>query len=143
MKEVNLYRIAALDVGRVRIGIAMSDMLLTIASPYESYTRKNIIIDIAHIKNIIDNNNVKTVVIGMPISMNGSINEQCNSIKWFAEELKKNIDVPIEFVDERFTTLSAKNILIEADVSRDNRKKVIDKVAASFILQNYLDKVKK
>lgn len=135
-------RILALDVGKVRIGIAMSDILLTIASPYESYTRKNIAQDIAHIKAIIENNNIATVVAGLPISMDGSENAQCESIRRFTQELKKGINIPLEFIDERFTTISAQNILISADVSRENRKKVVDKVAASFILQNYIDRIK-
>lgn len=138
-----MYRILALDVGRVRIGIAMSDLLRTIASPYESYKRININSDIAHIISIINNNEVKNVVVGLPLSMDGSENEQCRSIKWFADKLKESTDIPITFVDERFTTMSANRILLEADVSRLGRKQVVDKVAASFILQNYLDNNRK
>lgn len=138
-----MSRIIALDVGRVRIGIALSDALKTIASPYESYTRVNIEKDILYISELIKSKSVDTVVAGLPISMDGKENAQCESIRFFTDRLAEKISLPIIFIDERFTTMSAKRILLEADVRRDRRKGVIDMVAASYILQNYLDKIKK
>ncbi len=135
-------KIMALDVGRVRIGIAISDSLGIIASPYENYDRKNISSDIAHIKNVIEQNGVTKVLVGLPVSMDGSLNEQCRSVMGFTDELKKAISLPVEYVDERFSSLSAERVLLSADVSRKDRKKVRDKLAASIFLQNYLDKIK-
>lgn len=135
-------RIMALDVGRVRIGIAISDSLGLIATPYENYDRRNISSDIAHIKNIIEQNRVAKVLIGLPVSMDGSLNEQCSSVMGFAEELEKAVNLPVEYVDERFSSVSAERVLLFADVSRKDRKKVRDKLAASIFLQSYLDKLK-
>lgn len=133
-------RVMALDVGSVRIGIALSDILRTISSPYQSYRRVNINSDIAHIKSTISANEVDVIVVGMPLSMDGKENAQSLTTRAFADKLAASISIPIVFVDERFTTLSANRLLLEADMRRSDRKSVVDKVAASFILQNYLDK---
>lgn len=135
-------KIMALDLGKVRIGIAMSDIMEVIASPYENYKRKNISSDIAHIKNIIEQNGVEKVVVGLPVSMDGSLNEQCHSVMGFVDELKKAVDLPIEYVDERFSSVSAERVLLDADVRRKDRREVRDKLAASIFLQSYLDKLK-
>lgn len=137
-----MHRIIALDVGRVRIGIAMSDLMQIIASPFENYKRKNISVDIAHINDIINSNEIKMAIIGLPISMDGSLNEQCKSIQGFTDELKKVIKIPVEFVDERFSSVSAERVLIGADVRREDRKNFRDKLAAAIFLQSYLDKLK-
>jgi putative Holliday junction resolvase len=132
-------KIMALDVGRVRIGIAISDPLRIIASPYENYKRKNIREDIAHIKNIIISSGAEKAIIGLPVSMDGTLNQQCQSIMGFAEELKKEINIPVEFTDERFSSVAAESVLIEADVSRKDRKNLTDKLAAAIFLQSYID----
>jgi putative Holliday junction resolvase len=132
-------KIMALDVGMVRIGIAISDPLCIIASPYENYKRKNIREDIAHIKNIIMSSGAEKAIVGLPVSMDGTLNQQCQSIMGFTEELKKEIDIPVEFTDERFSSVAAESVLIEADVSRKNRKNLKDKLAAAIFLQSYID----
>lgn len=137
-----MYKIIALDVGRVRIGIAVSDLMQIIATPYENYKRKNIKEDITHINNIIINNDIKKVVVGMPYNMDGSLNAQCESIKGFTEEFKKVVLLPVEYTDERFSTVSAESLLIKADVGRNKRKNLKDKLAAAVFLQSYLDKIK-
>lgn len=131
-------RILALDVGDVRIGLALSDPMQIIASPLETYTRKNIEADIEYIRNIVDSKDVGEIVSGLPLSMSGNENEQVKKTKEFIEKLKEVVFVPITLFDERLTSVSAEEMLIDADVKRKDRKKVIDKIAASIILNDYL-----
>ncbi len=133
------YRIMALDYGDVRIGIALSDVTRFLASGYENYTRTNLDADCKHIAKIANENNVKIIVIGLPINMDGSKGVRVEKTYEFANILKNYIDVKIDFIDERLTSVSAEKILISADVSRKKRKQVLDKLSASIILQDYLD----
>lgn len=137
--ENSYYRVMALDYGDVRIGIALSDVTRFLAGGYENYTRKNIDIDCKHIAEIIENNNVKIVVLGLPINMDGSKGKRVEKTYEFAEKLKEFTTAKIDFLDERLTSISAEKILISADVSRKKRKDVLDKLSATIILQNYLD----
>lgn len=133
-------RIMALDVGNVRIGIAVSDLMGIIANPLETYTRKgNLAVDAEYIANLAKQKEVSLFISGLPLSLSGGDNEQTLKTREFIEELQKHTDIPVKFLDERFTTLSAERVLIQGNVRRENRKKVIDKVAATIILQNYLD----
>lgn len=131
-------RILALDVGDVRIGLALSDPMQIIASPLETYTRKNIEADIEYIRNIVESKDVGEIVSGLPLSMSGNENEQVKKTKEFIEKLKEVVFVTITLFDERLTSVSAEEMLIDADVKRKDRKKVIDKIAASIILNDYL-----
>ena len=134
-------RVMALDVGDVRIGIAVSDLMGIIANPLETYTRKgNLEIDAGYIAALAKEKEVSLIVSGLPLGLNGQENEQTAKTREFIDKLQQVCDVPIEYLDERFTTLSAERVLIEGNVRRENRKKVIDKVAATIILQNYLDR---
>ena len=137
--ENSYYRVMALDYGDVRIGIALSDITRFLASGYENYTRVNLETDCKHIAEIISNNNVKIVVLGLPLNMDGSAGVRVEKTKEFAEELKKYTTASIDFLDERLTSVSAEKILISADVSRKKRKEVLDKLSATIILQDYLD----
>ncbi len=128
-----------LDYGDVRIGIAMSDMLGIIASGLETYTRKDEQSDIEHIVKLIKDNNVDTVVIGLPINMDGTSGNRVEVTKAFGTKLAENTTAKVVYLDERLSSVSAEKLLIEADVRRDKRKQVIDKLAATIILQNYLD----
>lgn len=129
----------ALDYGKVRIGIAMSDPMGIIANGLETYTCKDEQADIEHIAKLIKDNDVDTVVLGLPYNMNGTSGEMVSVVKAFGEKLGSNVDAKIVYLDERLTSLSAERLLIEADVRREKRKQVIDKLAATIILQNYLD----
>ena len=133
------YRIMALDYGDVRIGIALSDVTRFLASGYENYTRKDLVKDCTHIAEIARDNNVKVIVLGLPLNMDGSEGVRVEKTREFAEELKKYTDAKIDFLDERLTSVSAEKILISADVSRKKRKQVLDKLSATIILQDYLD----
>lgn len=130
----------ALDVGDVRIGIAISDLMGIIANPLETYTRKgNLEKDVAYIVNLAKSREVSLFISGLPLGLNGLENDQTAKTRIFIDELVRQCDIPVKYMDERFTTLSAERVLIEGNVRRENRKKVIDKVAATIILQNYLD----
>ncbi len=128
------------DLGQVRIGLALSDALNIFASALETYYRKNLEQDLKHIADIANKNDVDVIVFGLPLNMDGTQGEKCQETYDFANELKKYCNQKIVFIDERLTTVSAEKVLIDANVSRRDRKEVIDKVAATFILQSYLDK---
>ncbi len=137
--ESTYYRVMALDYGEVRIGIAMSDVTRFLATGYENYTRKNLEVDCEHIADIVKNNNVKIIVLGLPLNMDGSSGDRVEKTYEFASVLSKYTDAKIEYLDERLTSVSAEKILISADVSRKKRKEVLDKLSATIILQDYLD----
>lgn len=131
----------ALDVGDVRIGLALSDITGIIASGYETYTRKGVPQDYEYIREFIIKNSVDGVVLGLPVNMDGSEGPRVRITRQFGEELKEFIpNIPMTFLDERLTTVQAERMLIEGGVRREKRKKVIDKVAATLILQAYLDR---
>lgn len=131
-------RIMALDVGDKKIGVAMSDPLKITSQGLETYFRKNDKEDYKYFTDLIKNNDVELLVVGLPKNMNGTEGPQAEKVKEFIKELQKYTDVKVDFSDERLTTVEAERMLISGDVSRKNRKKVIDKVAANLILQNYL-----
>ncbi|MBQ8762347.1 MAG: Holliday junction resolvase RuvX [Clostridia bacterium] len=128
-----------IDLGDARIGLALSDPLGIIASGLETYKRKNLEQDLQHIVDIIKSNNVDTIVMGLPKNMDGTEGERVEKTKEFCAKLKEVTDVKIVFMDERLTTVCAEKMLIESNVRREDRKKVIDKVAACIILQSWLD----
>ena len=131
----------ALDVGDVRIGLALSDITGIIASGYETYTRKGVPQDYEYIRDFIIKNSVDGGVLGLPVNMDGSEGPRVRITRQFGEELKEFIpNIPMTFLDERLTTVQAERMLIEGGVRREKRKKVIDKVAATLILQAYLDR---
>lgn len=133
-------RIMALDVGDVRIGIAVSDLMGIIANPLETYSRKgNIETDAKYIVDLAVEKDVELLVSGLPLGLDGKENVQTQKTREFVSAICELTDIPVKYLDERFTTLSAERVLIQGNVRRENRKKVIDKVAATIILQNYLD----
>ena len=133
-------RIMALDVGDVRIGVAVSDPMGIIANPLETYTRKgDVRRDAQYIVDLAKSKEVSLFVSGLPLGLNGNENDQTKKTREFIDVLVSLTDIPVKYLDERFTTLSAERTLIQGNVRREDRKKVIDKVAATIILQNYLD----
>ena len=133
-------RIMSLDLGEVRIGIAVSDIMRIIASGLETYTRRNIDLDTTYIANLVKEHNVGLIVLGLPINMDGTKGERVEKTYAFAEALKEKVNCQIDYMDERLTTVTAERILIDGNVRRDKRKQVIDKLAATIILQSYLDR---
>ena len=135
-------RIMCLDYGDVRIGIAFSDLLQTIASPYDTYTRKNLDADLQFFSDLAKQKDVELVVIGIPYNMDGTAGERVTVTKQFADLLSQKLGVNVEFVDERLSSVEAESILAEAGVPAIKRKGLIDKIAAGIILQNYLNSKK-
>lgn len=135
-------RILALDVGSKRIGVAVSDELGFIAQALKTLDTKGRQRDIDSILSIVKEMDVSEIVVGMPYNMNGSEGPQAQKVSEFADQLSRATSVPVLKFDERMSTLAAERILLEADLSRLKRRKVIDKVAAAIILQGYLDSKK-
>lgn len=132
-------RILALDLGDKRIGVAMSDELGWTAQPLMVFERTNLERDLEKISKSIEEYQIKKIVVGLPISLSGKITVQTQKVLDLVEIFKQKWATPIETWDESLSTKSAEAILIEANMSRKKRKKVIDKVAAVFILQSYLE----
>ena len=128
-----------LDLGDARIGIAMTDPLGLIVNPFETYVRKKDDTDHRYIADLIRSKQCDLVVIGLPVNMDGTQGKRCDMSREFAAKLSELADVKIVFQDERLTTVTAERMLIAADMRREKRKEVIDKVAASIILSTYLD----
>lgn len=129
----------ALDYGEVRIGIAFSDMLNIIANGYETYVRKDLQTDLNYLADLAKQKEADTIILGLPMNMDGSEGERAEATRAFGEALGKISGLNIKYLDERLTSASAERLLIEADMRREKRKQVIDKVSATIILQNYLD----
>lgn len=129
----------ALDYGDVRIGIAFSDLLNIIANGYETYTRKGLQEDIEYLASLVKEKEVDTIILGLPINMDGTEGERAKVTREFGDLLAQRTKLPIKYLDERLTSASAERMLIEADMRREKRKQVIDKISATIILQNYLD----
>lgn len=134
-----MERYIGLDVGDITIGVAISDPFLLTAQSLMTIKRKSKIEDIEIINDIIKEKEVTKIIVGLPKNMNNTVGPQAKKVKTFVKELRKHTDLEIVYVDERLTTVSATRVLIEQNVSRKKRKDVIDSVAATYILQTYLD----
>ena len=132
-----------LDYGARRIGVAMSDELLLTAQGSATIFNNTLTETIAAIDKLIKENGVVEVVVGLPISMNGTHSQKTKEVIEFTENLMKKVSVPVKNWDERLTTAQAERALLEADMSRGKRKRLNDMVAAQLILQGYLDCRKK
>lgn len=130
----------ALDVGDVRIGVATTDPLRIICSPHSVIQHTTEEQDMAAIAKLVAELEVVRLVVGLPLNQHGEPGPQAEKVLKFIEALKLKTDVDIVTQDERFTTAATNRMLIGADVSRKNRKKVVDKVAAQNILQTYMDR---
>lgn len=130
-----------LDVGDVRIGVAVSDLLGIVANPRETYVRKkgDANADIAYFCDYAKREDADAFVLGLPKNMDGTEGDRARITREFGDMLKGASGLPVYYQDERLTTVSAERLLINADVRREKRKQVIDKVAAAIILQAYLD----
>ncbi len=132
-------RFLSMDVGSKRIGIALTDVQGRIATPYTVITRKTINKDLERIKNIINDTKSEKVIVGLPLNLSGNFTQQTQYVLAFIEKLRTILTIPIEVFDESMTTMQAEETLIEANVSRKKRKGVIDKLAATIILNEYLN----
>jgi len=130
-----------LDLGTKTIGVAVSDRLLSVASPLETIRRKKFTEDARALLAIAAGREVGGIVLGLPRNMDGSEGPRCQSTRAFARNLSALTDLPIGFWDERLSTVAAERALLEADTSRKRRSEVIDHVAAGYILQGVLDRI--
>lgn len=133
----------SIDLGDARIGFATSSSGI-IANGIETYQRKTLEEDFAHIRDLVRYWSASVIVMGLPLNMDGTEGDRAIKSREFAKQLDdylvaNNLKVKFEFTDERLTTVSGESMLISAGVRRDKRKKVIDKIAATIILQSYLD----
>ena len=131
-------RILALDYGTKRIGVALSDELGWTAQPLETFERRTLEWDVAHIVSLIASHEVERVVLGFPLQLDGREGPAIRAMREFFEKLESGIAVPLILWDERMTTKAAENLLIAANVSRKKRKGAVDRIAAALLLQSYL-----
>lgn len=131
-----------LDVGNKTIGVALSDPMFLLSNALETIKRKKASVDIERIKELVEENDVNLIVVGLPKNMNNTIGPQAMRVISFVDLLKKQVDVEVVYEDERMTTIQSEAVLMDMEVRRENRKKYIDKIAATFILQTYLDRRK-
>jgi putative holliday junction resolvase len=132
-------RILALDHGTKRIGVALSDELRWTAQPLETYERRTLERDIAHIQDLVRAHDVGQVLLGLPLRLSGEEGPAVQAVRQFVERLEASLPVPVITWDERLTTKAAEELLIAADMSRKKRKGVVDRVAAAILLQSYLE----
>lgn len=130
----------ALDYGDKTIGVAVSDALKITAQGKEVIRRTNLKADLKRIAEIVEEEEVEKIVVGLPKNMNGTYGPRAEATLKFVEKLKKHFSIPIDTWDERLSTMEAERTLLEGDLSRKKRKKVIDKMAAAIILQGYLER---
>lgn len=136
------YAVVGLDLGTATIGVAVSDRLLSVASPLETIRRKKFGVDAASLLGIMAAREIGGVVLGLPRNMDGSEGPRAQSTRAFARNLARLTEVPITFWDERLSTVAAERALLEADTTRKRRAEVIDHVAAGYILQGALDRIR-
>ncbi|WP_227269755.1 Holliday junction resolvase RuvX [Roseobacter weihaiensis] len=136
--------LAGLDLGTQTIGVAVSDTFLSVATPLETIKRRKFTLDAARLAEIVATRQIGGLVLGLPRNMDGSEGPRCQSTRAFARNLEKidGLDLPITFWDERLSTVAAERALLEADTSRKRRAEVIDHVAAGYILQGALDRLR-
>jgi len=139
LKIDNNSRLIGLDLGSKRVGLSICDDKRSIATPLKTIDYTNLTDLITELKNIIKENHIKGLIIGYPINMDGSLGKSAQSVKDKANNISKEINIPISLWDERFSTVGAFNISSQLDVNVSKRTKNIDEKAASFILQGAID----
>lgn len=132
-------RILALDHGTVRIGVAVSDELKMIASPLEYIPAEPMNAFLDRLRALVREKEVEQLVVGMPRNMDGSYGPAAEKVRMFVDQLKAALSVPVRTWDERLTSAQANRLLVQGNVRRQNRKQVVDKMAAAILLQSYLD----
>lgn len=135
-------RLMGLDVGDKTIGLSLSDIMLTIASPLLTIKRSKFSKDVETLKNLVAEHKICGLVIGYPMNMDGSHGPRTQSTRAFVSNLKKHIDLPMLMWDERLTTMAVQRAMLEGDLSRQKRAQLVDKLAASYMLQGFLDTIK-
>ena len=136
-------RLLGLDVGTKTVGLALSDVTRSVATPYSTLRRTKFTEDAKAILEVVEKNQVGGLVIGLPLNLDGSEGRRAQSTRAFARNLAARIELPIVFWDERLSTAAVERHLIDADATRKRRAEVIDRMAAAYILQGALDRLKR
>tara|TARA_B100000676_G_scaffold161889_1_gene159278 strand:- start:408 stop:824 length:417 start_codon:yes stop_codon:yes gene_type:complete len=134
-----LNRVLAIDFGEVRVGLALSDLTCTIAKPYKTINYNDIDHLLIQLSDIIKENDVNQLVVGIPYNMKGEDTKQTKIVKDFVSIIKEKLDYDIDLVDERLTSMEAEKLMHQMDIKVGHNKDKVDKIAASIILQEYLE----
>jgi putative Holliday junction resolvase len=136
-------RLLGLDVGTKTIGMALSDVTRSVATPYDTNKSSKLTADAKTIREVVEKNQVGALVIGLPLNLDGSEGPRAQSTRAFARNLAAHVEVPMVFWDERLSTAAVERHLIEADVSRKRRAELVDRMAAAYILQGALERLRR
>jgi len=136
-------RLMGLDLGSKTIGLSLSDVTLTVASPLETIRRTKFSKDVARLLELAAEHEIGGFVVGLPVNMDGSEGPAAQSARAFARNLQKLSSIPVAFWDERMSTAAVTRTLLEADASRARRAEVVDKMAAAYILQGALERLRR
>ncbi len=136
-------RVAGIDFGTVRIGVAISDPRRTISSPLENYTRRNTEQDAAWLRELVDDYDIVRFVVGLPIHLSGDESQKSHEARLFGKWLEQTTGVPVVLFDERYTTVMAEQILQSANLTSKKRKAARDKLAAQILLSAYLERAQR
>ncbi len=132
-------RVAGIDYGTVRIGIALSDPDRVFSSPYETYVRKSSLRDDEYFKRLVAEERVTRFVLGLPLHLSGDLGDKAEEVLRFGRRLEKLTNIPVDYVDERYTSVEAERLLREAGLTDKKRKERRDKIAAQILLSAYLE----
>jgi putative Holliday junction resolvase len=135
-------RLMGFDIGEKTLGLALSDTSLTIATPLETLRRGKFSADVAILARFVEEHRIGGFVLGLPVNMDGSEGPRCQSVRAFANNLMGKIELPLAFWDERLSTAAVTRTMLDADLSRSRRAELVDKLAAAYILQGFLDRLK-
>ena len=138
-KHSDKCRLIGLDLGSKRIGVSICDEKQLIATPLKTINRKSLVEVVNELKDIVAENNIKGIIVGNPINMDGSLGKSAQSVKDTSQNIEKSINIPICLWDERLSTVGAFNISSQLDINVSKREKKIDENAATFILQGAID----
>jgi putative holliday junction resolvase len=136
---IQAQRIAGIDYGTVRIGIATADTETRIASPLDNYTRRNASLDGEYFKRLAKEERISKFIVGLPVHLDGRESQKSNEARQFGQWLTTLTSVPVEYFDERFTSSEAEQHLLDAGFTKDQRKRRLDKLAAQIMLTAYLE----
>ncbi len=132
-------RIAGIDFGTVRIGVALTDRDRTIASPFENYTRRNEASDAEYFRALVDREQVVQFVVGLPVHLDGHESEKSRQARQFGAWLSTTTGLPVDYFDERFSTVQAEQMLMGANMTKKRRKRRLDMLAAQILLSGYIE----
>jgi len=132
-------KIAGIDYGTVRIGIAVSDADRVLASPYETYTRKSLDRDTEYFRRLVNEERIMQFVLGLPLHLSGDLSEKAKEVIQFGRWLKETTGLEVDYIDERYTSVEAERILRQAGLTDKKRKERRDKLAAQILLATYLE----